>query len=46
MFKLDLEKAAELETKLSTYADSQKKQVSSKNTSYFALLTMPKPLTV
>ena len=46
MFQLDLEKAAELEIKLSTYADSQKKQVSSKNTSYFALLTMPKPLTV
>ena len=46
MFKLDLEKAEEPETKLPTSAGSSKKQESSKKTSISALLTMPKPLTV
>ena len=44
MFKLDLEKAKELEIKLSTSIGSSKKQESSRKTSTFALLTMPKPL--
>ena len=46
MFKLDLEKAEEPEIKLPTPAGSLKKQESSRKTSIFALLTMPKPLTV
>ena len=46
MFKLDLEKAEELEIKLPTSAGSSKKQESSRKTSISALLTMPKPLTV
>ena len=46
MFKLDLEKAEEPEIKLPTSAGSSKKQESSRKTSTFALLTMPKPLTV
>ena len=46
MFKLDLEKAEEPEIKLPTSARSLKKQESSIKTSTFALLTMPKPLTV
>ena len=46
MFKLDLEKAEEPEIKLPTSAGSWKKQKSSRKTSIFALLTMPKPLTV
>ena len=46
MFKLVLEKAEELEIKLPTSAGSWKKQESSRKTSIFALLTMPKPLTV
>ena len=46
MFKLDLEKAEEPEIKLPTSAGSLKKQESSKKISIFALLTMPKPLTV
>ena len=46
MFKLDLEKAEELEIKLPTSAGSWKKQESSRKTSISALLTMPKPLTV
>ena len=46
MFKLDLEKAEESEIKLATPAGSLKKQESSRKTSTFALLTMPKPLTV
>ena len=46
MFKLVLEKAEELETKLPTSAGSSKKQESSRKTSISALLTMPKPLTV
>ena len=44
MFKLDLEKAEELEIKLSTSFGSLKKQEGSKKTS--ALLTTPKPLSV
>ena len=44
--KLDLEKAEELEIKLPTSTGSSKKQESSRETSAFALLTMPKPLTV
>ena len=46
MFKLDLENAEEPEIKLSTSTGSSKKQESSRKTSTFALLTMPKPLTV
>ena len=46
MFKLNLDKAEEPEIKLSTSAGSWKKQESSRKTSIFALLTMPKPLTV
>ena len=46
MFKLDLEKAEEPESKLPTSAGSSKKQESSRKTSISALLTMPKPLTV
>ena len=44
--KLVLEKAGELEIKLPTSAGSLKKQESSRKTSIFVLLTMPKPLTV
>ena len=44
MFKLDLEKAEEPEIKLSTAAESSKRQESSRKTS--ALLTMPKLLIV
>ena len=46
MFKLDLEKAEEPEIQLPTSAGSLRKQQSSRKTSTFALLTMPKPLTV
>ena len=46
MIKLDLEKAEEAEIKLPTSVGSLKKQESSRKTSTFALLTMPKPLTV
>ena len=46
MFKLDLEKAEELEIKLAISVGSSKKQESSRKTSISALLTMPKPLTV
>ena len=46
MFKLVLEKAEEPEIKLLTSAGSSKKQESSRKTSIFALLTMPKPLTM
>ena len=46
MFKLVLEKAEEPEIKLPTSAGSSKKQESSRKTSFSALLTMPKPLTV
>ena len=44
MFKLDLEKAEEPEIKLSIFARPQKKQESSRRTSTFVLLTIPKPL--
>ena len=46
MFKLVLEKAEEPEIKLPTSDGSWKKQESFRTTSIFALLTMPKPLTV
>jgi len=46
MFKLDLEKAEEPESKLPTSARSSKKQESSRKTSTSALLTIPKLLTV
>ena len=46
MFKTDLEKAEEPETKLPTSVGSLKKQESFRKTSTSALLTMPKPLTV
>ena len=46
MSKLDLEKAEEPEIKLPKSSGSQKKEESSRETSTFALLTMPKPLTV
>src|SRR5574337_120189 len=46
MFKLDFEKAEEPKIKLPTSAGSLKKQESSRRTSTFTLLTMPKPLTV
>ena len=46
MFKMDLEKAEEPETKLSTSVGSLKKQESSRKTFTSALLTMPKPLAV
>ena len=46
VFKLDLEQAEATEIKLPTFAGSSKKQESSRKTSTFVLLTMPKPLTV
>ena len=46
MFKLVLEKAEEPEIKLPTSDGSLKKQESSRKTSFSALLTVPKPLTV
>ena len=46
MFKLDLEKAEEPEIKLPTSTGSSRKCESSRKTSTYALLTMPKPLTV
>ena len=46
MFKLDLEKLEEPESKLPTQVGSSKKQESSRKTSTSASLTMPKPLTV
>ena len=46
MFKLDLEKAEEPEVNLPTSTGLSKKQENSRKTSTFALLTMPKPLTV
>ena len=46
MFKLDLEKAEEPEIKLPTSVGSLKKQESSRKISIYALLTMPKLLTV
>ena len=46
LIQLVLEKAEELEIKLSTSAESWKKQEHSRKTFISALLTMPKPLTV
>ena len=46
MFKLDMEKAEEPEIKLLTSIGSSKKQDTSRKTSIYALLTMPKPLTM
>ena len=46
MFRLVLEKAEEPEIKLPTSAGSAKKQESSRKATIFALLTMPKPLTM
>ena len=46
MFKMDLQKAEEVEIKLPISTGSSKKQESSRKTSTSALLTMPKPLTV
>ena len=46
MFKLDLEKAVELEIKLPTSIGSLKKQESLRKISTSALLTTPKTLTV
>ena len=46
MFKLDFEKAEELEIKLSTSTGSEKKQETSRNTSPSALLNTSKPLIV
>ena len=46
MYKLDLEKAEEPEVKLLISVGSWKKQDSSRKTLTFALLTMPRPLTV
>ena len=46
MFKLVVEKAEEPEIKLPTSTGSSKKQESSRKTSIFTLLAMPKPLTV
>ena len=46
MFKMDLEKAEELEIKLPPSVGSSKKQESSRKTSTSVLLTIPKPLPV
>ena len=46
MFKLDLEKVEEPEIKLPTSAGSLKKQESSRKESTFALMIMPKALTM
>ena len=46
MYNLDLEKAEEPEIKLSSFAETKKKQRNSKTTSSFASLTMLKLLTV
>ena len=46
MYKLDLQKAAEPETKLPTSTGSSKNKESFRKTSISALLTMPKPFTV
>ena len=46
MFKPDLEKAEKPEIKLPTSVGSSKKHKSSTKISIYALLTMPKPLTV
>ena len=44
--KLDLDKAEEPEIKWPTSVGSSKKQESSRKTSIYALLAMPKPLTL
>ena len=44
--KMGLEKAEESAIKLPTSAGSEEKQENSRKASIFALLTMPKPLTV
>ena len=46
MYKLGLKGAEETDIKLLTSVELQKKQVSSRKTSAFVLLIMPKPLTV
>ena len=46
MLKLDLEKAKETEIKLPTSTGSSKKKESSRKTSTYALLPIPKSLTV
>ena len=46
MFKLDLEKVEQPEIKLPTSTESSKIKESSRKTSTFALLIIPKPLTV
>ena len=46
MFELDLEKAEEPDIKFPTSVGPSKKQGSSRKTSTFVLLTMPKSLTV
>ena len=46
MNRLDLEKAEELEIKLSTFTRSERKQGNSRKTSVSASLIMLKPLTV
>ena len=46
MFKMDLEKAEEPETKLPTSDETQKKQGNSRKTSTYTSLTTLKPLTV
>ena len=46
IFKVDIEKTEEPEINLLTSVGSSKKQESSRKTSTYALLTMPKPLTV
>ena len=46
MYKLSLEKAEEPEIKLPTSVEALKKQESSRKTFDFALMTMPKPLTL
>ena len=46
MFKMVLEKSEEPEIKLPTFAESSKKQGSSRKTSISALLTTPKLLTM
>ena len=46
MFKLDLEKAGEPETKLPTFAGSLKKQESSKNISNFFFIAYTKAFDV
>ena len=46
MFKVDLKKAEELETKLPKFVESSKEQENSRKTSTAALLTMLNPYTM